>query len=58
MERELTPRGRYHGESGTTDFDALWNHGFRLGKAKAENPRLFTPRISAFNILNNPNFTD
>jgi hypothetical protein len=43
---------------GTADFDALWKHEFRLDKKKSDDQKLITPGISAFNILNHPNFTD
>jgi hypothetical protein len=43
---------------GTADFDALWKHEFRLDRKKSDDQKLITPGISAFNILNHPNFTD
>jgi len=43
---------------GTADFDLLWKHDFKLDRKKADDPRLITLGIAAFNILNHPNFTD
>ena len=44
--------------AGTQDFDALWEHGFRLGKATGDDARLINLGVSAFNVLNHPNFTN
>jgi hypothetical protein len=36
----------------------LWKHEFKLDKKKSDDQRFIAPGISAFNILNHPNFTD
>lgn len=44
--------------SGTEDVDALWDHDFKLGKAKEDDARVISLGIAAFDVLNHPNFTN
>lgn len=40
----------------TTDFDLLWDHDVRLGHKTTPESRVFNFGVSAFNVLNHPNF--
>ncbi len=40
----------------TTDFDVLWDHDVRLGHKAGPESRVFNFGVSAFNIMNHPNF--
>lgn len=40
----------------TTDFDILWDHDVRLGHKAGPESRIFNFGVSAFNIMNRPNF--
>jgi hypothetical protein len=42
---------------GTQDVDALWSHDFKWGKGKEDDARVISLGISAFDVLNHPNFT-
>ena len=42
---------------GTTDLDLLWDHEFRLTRTKGDKAKILTTGLSAFNVLNHPNFT-
>ena len=42
---------------GTTDLDLLWNHDFQLTKATGDKARVFSAGLSAFNVLNHPNYS-
>jgi hypothetical protein len=43
--------------SGTQDFDLLWSHDFHVGDQQAKEPKTLGFGISAFNVLNHPNFS-
>ena len=43
---------------GTADLDLLWDHDFKLTKAKGENAKVLNIGVSGFNVLNHANFTN
>ncbi len=43
---------------GTADVDLLWDHDFRLTKAKGEHAKILNLGVSGFNVLNHANFTN
>jgi outer membrane receptor protein involved in Fe transport len=43
---------------GTADLNLTWEHEIRLTKAKGDNAKVLTPGVSAFNVLNNTNYTN
>jgi hypothetical protein len=42
---------------GTASLDLLYNHDFRLTKDKGDKAKILSAGVSAFNVLNHPNFT-
>ena len=42
---------------GTADLDLLWNHDFHLTKATGDKAKVLSTGLSAFNVLNHPNYT-
>jgi hypothetical protein len=43
---------------GTADLDLIWNHDFYLTKARGDKAKILSGGISAFNVLNHPNYTN
>ncbi len=42
---------------GVASLDLLYNHDFRLTKDKGDKAKILSAGVSAFNVLNHPNFT-
>ena len=42
---------------GVASLDLLYDHDFRLGKAKGDDAKILSAGVSAFNVLNRTNFT-
>ena len=43
---------------GTADLDLLWDHDFKLTKAKGDHAKLLNIGVSGFNVLNHANYTN
>jgi hypothetical protein len=43
---------------GTADLDLMWNHDFYLTKVRDDKAKILSGGISAFNVLNHPNYTN
>lgn len=43
---------------GTADLDLLWEHDFKLTKAKGDHAKLLNIGVSGFNVLNHANYTN